>query len=105
MAKTKKRTKTNYRSKNLSKKVDTKLLRDVLIFIFLVFAFYTVMYLAVYSGGSKECTVRQEIEVGCQNDLSFSTIFLLPSIILAGALQASLKRIHQIKQHIRKVQK
>ncbi len=95
MAKTKKSS-----NKKLGSKIDKKLLKDVIVFLFLVLAFYTVMYVAAYSSGSKECAIGQEVEAGCQADVAFSSIFLLPSIILAGALLMGLKRISQIKHHV-----
>lgn len=106
MAKTKARAKKSTKrknSKNLFKKqIDRALLRDVLVFLFFTLAFYTVMHVVVNSGGSRDCIAAQEIEAGCQPDAVFNTLFLLPSIILAGLLLAGIKRLSEIKQHARR---
>ncbi|GEM_PF-3520165 len=84
-------------------KFDTALLIDVLRFLFLTLAFYAVMFVTIYSGGSKECAVGLEVESGCQELLPFSSMLLLPSLVLAGLLQAGLKRIKHIKKQIKKL--
>lgn len=98
----KRTSKSRSKRKSLAQKLDAKLLRDVLVFLFFVVAFYTVMYVVVYSGGSNECLSSQEIETGCNPELGFSAIFLLPSIVLAGLLQAAITRLSVIKHHAKK---
>lgn len=109
MAKTKKHAKRSTKRKApkklLAKKIDRTLLRDVLAFLFFTLAFYTVMHVVVNSGGSRDCVAAQEIETGCQPDSVFNTLFLLPSIVLAGLLLAGIKRLGEIKQHAKKARK